>query len=239
MTMEKRMRWRSALAMTLAAGLVVPSVGMAQDTRSGIAVITFEDGGSYGQDSEDFAALEVGLQQMLITEFAFNGALRVVDRGRINELLAEQDLGASGRVDANTAAQIGRIVGAKFIVMGGFVDFYGDMRIDARIVDTETTEIVKVERTRDDRGNMFTMVVDLADGITKGLNLPPLSQAQLQERQQRSERIDQEAVRLYTRGLLYADRGDKDRAIELFRQVTRDFPEYTEAQEALSQIQGS
>jgi len=237
--MEKRMRWHSALAMTLAAGLAVPSVSMAQDTRPGIAVITFEDGGSYGQEAEDFAALTVGLQQMLITEFAANGGLRVVDRGRINELLDEQDLGASGRVDANTAARIGRVVGAKFVVMGGFVDFYGDMRIDARIVDTETTEIVKVERTRDDREKMFTMVVDLADGITKGLSLTPLSQEQLQERQHRSEQIDQEAVRLYTRALLYADRGDTDRAIELFSQVTRDFPEYTEAHEALRQIQGS
>jgi TolB-like protein len=233
------MRWRSALAMALAAGLAVPSASMAQDTRPGIAVMTFEDGGSYGQDAEDFAALAVGLQQMLITEFAANGALRVVDRGRINELLAEQDLGASGRVDANTAAQIGRIVGAKFTVMGGFVDFYGDMRIDVRIVDTETSEIVKVERARDDRETMFTMVVDLADGITKGLSLTPLSAEQLQERQQRSERIDQEAVRLYTRALLYQDRGDKDRAIELFSQVTSQFPEYTEAREALIQLQGS
>lgn len=233
------MRWKSALAIALAAGIVAPGTGLAQDTRPGIAVITFDDGGSYGQEAEDFAALQVGLQQMLITEFAFNGALRVVDRGRINELLSEQDLGASGRVDANTAARIGQIVGAKFTVMGGFVDFYGDMRIDARIVDTETSEIVRVERVRDDREKMFTMVVDLADGITKGLNLPPLSGAQLEERQQRSERIDQEAVRLYTRALLYADRGNTERAIELFNQVTRDFPEYTEAHEALRQIQGS
>jgi TolB-like protein len=233
------MRWRSTLAMTLAAGLVASTAGMAQDTRPGIAVITFQDGGSYGQEAEDFAALTVGLQQMLITEFAENGALRVVDRGRINELLAEQDLGASGRVDANTAAEIGRVVGAKYTVMGGFVDFYGDLRIDVRIVDTETSEIVKVERARDERENMFTMVVDLADGITKGLSLPPLPAGQLQERQERSSRIDQEAVRLYTRGLLYAERGDTERAIELFSRVTQEFPEYTEAREALRQIQGS
>ena len=233
------MRRHVAVATALAAGFLIPSAGIAQDTRPGIAVMTFEDGGSYGQDAEDFAALKVGLQQMLITEFAFNDALRVVDRARINELLAEQDLGASGRVDANTAARVGQVVGAKYTVTGGFVDFYGDMRIDIRIVDTETSEIVKVERTRDDRENMFSMVVALADGITKGLNLPPLSADQLQERQQRSERIDQEAVRLYTRGLLYADRGDTERAIQLFSQVTSRFPEYTEAQEALRQIQGS
>lgn len=232
------MRWRLAVTVALAAGLMTPGIH-AQDTRPGVAVLPFEDGGSYGQDREDFEALTVGIQQMLITEFASNGGLRVVDRGRINELLSEQDLGASGRVDANTAARIGQLVGAKFMVMGGFVDFYGDMRFDVRIVDTETGEVVKAERRRDERAKMFSIVVDLADGITKGLNLPALSSEQLQERQQRSERIDPEAVRLYTRALLYADRGDKDRAIDLFSQVTTRFPEYTEAHEALRQIQGS
>jgi len=100
-------------------------------------------------------------------------------------------------------------------------------------------EVVKAERRRDDRAKMFSIVVDLADGITKGLNLPPLSPEQLQERQQRSERIDPDAVRLYTRALLYADRGDTERAIDLFNQVTTRFPEYTEAHEALRQIRGS
>jgi len=233
------MRWRMALAVALMAGLLLPSSALAQDARPGIAVLPFEDGGSYGQDKEDFQALTVGLQQMLITEFAANTGLRVVDRGRVNELLAEQDLGASGRVDANTAARIGKVVGARYMVMGGFVDFYGDMRVDIRIVNTETTEVVKVERRRDDRAKLFTMVVDLADGITKGLRLPALSGDLLQQRQDRSERIDQEAVRLYTKALLYADRGDHEKAVELFNQVTTRFPDYTEAHEALRQIQGS
>jgi TolB-like protein len=233
------MRWRSILSLALLAGLLIPGSGVAQDSRPGIAVLPFEDGGSYGQDQEDFEALTIGIQQMLITEFAANSGLRVVDRGRINELLSEQDLGASGRVDAGTAAQIGQVVGARYMVMGGFVDFYGDMRIDIRIVNTETSEVVKVERRRDDRAELFSMVVDLADGVTKGLSLPALSGTMLEQRQERSERIDQEAVKLYTRALLYADRGDRDRAIELFSQVTTRFPDYTEAHEALRQIQGS
>jgi TolB-like protein len=222
------------MTLALAAGFAVPAV--AQDSRPGVAVMQFEDGGSYGQAAEDFEALTIGIQQMLITEFATNNQLRVVERGRIRDLLGEQDLAAGGRVDANTAARIGKLVGARYMIFGTFVDFYGDFRIDARVVNVETGEIIKTERVQDKRDQMFQLVVDLSGRLTRELNLPALPRQALEERAQRSERIPPEAVRLYTKALLYADRGDTARATELFNQITRDFPEYTEAQEALRQL---
>ncbi len=145
------MRWPLVVALALAAGLAAPLAdeAHAQDARPGIAVMPFENGGSYGQDKEDFEALQVGLAQMLTTEFGVNPGMRVVDRREITNLLKEQDLATSGRVDQNTAARIGRLVGARYMVFGNFVDFYGDFRIDARIVNVETSEIVKTEKVRD------------------------------------------------------------------------------------------
>jgi hypothetical protein len=104
-------------------------------------------------------------------------------------------------------------------------------------VNVETGEIVKTENARDQRDKFFSIVVDLAQKLQQGLDLPQLSRQAMQQRQERSTEIPQEAVRLYTRALLYADRGDTERATELFSQVTRDFPQYTEAQEALRQLQ--
>jgi TolB-like protein len=219
-----------------AVGLALPAVGAAQgqDTRPGIAVLPFDNGGSYGQDKENFDALQVGLQQMLITEFAQNAQLRVVERGRIKDLLAEQDLGASGRVDANTAAKLGKLVGARYVVLGGFIDFYGDFRIDARIVNVETSELVKVVQVKDKREKLYSLVVSLANDITKGVNLPALPRQAMEQRE--SRQIPTEAVQLYSRALLYADRGDTQRAAELFNRAIQVFPEYTEAQEGLRQL---
>jgi TolB-like protein len=231
------MRWRSIPALSLAAILVAPTALPAQDTRPGVAVMPFEDGGSYGQDQEDFEALTVGLQQMLLTELAANDQLRVVERGRIRDLLAEMELGATGSVDPSTAAEIGKLVGARYMVFGSFIDWYGDFRLNARVVSVETSEIVKVERARDERENLFSMLVEMADNLTRDLDLPELSRQAFEDRRERSEQIPQEALRLYSKALLYADRGDTDRAVELFNQVTREFPEYTEAQEALRQLQ--
>ena len=229
------MRWRSAITIALAMGLVGPAAAMGQDTRPGVAVWTFENGGSYGQDAQEFEALRVGLQQILITELARNGSMRVVERSRLNELIQEQDLGASGRVDPNTAAQVGRLVGAKFMVLGGFVDMFGDFRIDARIVDVATGELVKTDQVTDKREELYQLVVDLSAQLTQNVSLPPLEDdAEIQEQ---AREIPTEALTLYSRAIFFEDRGDTERAIDLYSRALDTFPEYTEAEDALQQLQ--
>lgn len=230
------MRWRSLFALGLLAVLGASLAGplAAQDSRPGVAVMRFDNGGSYGQDAENFAALEVGLQQMLTTEFAQNPGLRVVDRSRINALIQEQDLGATGRVDAATAARVGQIVGARYVVLGGFVDFYGDFRLDLRVVNVETSEIVRVERVQKKREDLYEIVVEAAVNLTRNLNLPALP-AQVREARETRE-VPAEAITFYTRGLLYAERGQTERAAELFARAKEVFPQYTEVDQALQQL---
>jgi len=233
------MQWRTLFSTVALAGVLGAGAAAAQDTRPGIAVLPFMNGGSYGQTAEDYAALEVGMQQMLTTEFAMNPQLRVVDRSRIKELLTEQDLGASGRVDAATAARIGKLVGARYMVMGGFVDTYGTMRLDIQIVNTETSEIEKADRTTFKREEMARGVIDAAAQVIKGLSLPALPKDVQARREERAEKLNKtQAVSYYTKGLLYQDRGDTAKAKELFSKALAEFPQYTEAQEALRQVGG-
>jgi len=226
------MRWRGFATLALVAGLALPL--QAQDTRPGIAVFPFDNGGSYGQDKENFEALQVGMQQMLTTEFAQNPALRVVDRTQIKSLLAEQDLGAQGRVDANTAAKIGKVVGAKYAILGGFTDFYGDFRLDIRIVNVETSEILKTEKARDKRENLYNMVTTIATALTRGVNLPVLPKQAMEMRENR--KVPTEAVTYYSRALLYQDRGNNEKAKELYSRAIEIFPDYSEAKQGLQQV---
>jgi TolB-like protein len=231
------MRWRSILMVLLALGVAVPAAVQAQnDTRPGVGIMPFENGGSFGQNAEDFEALSIGLQQLVMTELAINTDLRVVTRSQLDLLMSEQDLGASGRVDAATAARIGKLVGARYMVMGGFIDLYGDMTMTSQLVDTETGVIIKAEKVTDKTENIYSMVVQLADQITRGADLPVLSSQVMNQRLERE--IPQEAVRLYTRAMLYEQRGNTERAVELYTQVTQEYPQYTEAQQALEQISG-
>jgi TolB-like protein len=204
--------------------------------RPGIAVFPFTNGGSYGPAREDMTALEVGIQGMLLTELQQNQELRIVERGILRQTLEEQDLVTAGRVDASTAARVGRMVGARYAITGTFMDLYGNFRLDGRIVDVETGEILKtVSIDNQRRENLYRLLMELAEQITRGVDLPPLAQATREER--RARNVPDDAVLLLSLAMDHEDNGREDEAIELYRQIVRRFPDYTEAREALRQIE--
>lgn len=225
--------------------LAIPAVTLSgqepqDDPRPGIAVLELENGGSHGEnaEAEDFESLGVGLQQMLLTELAVNSELRIVERRRLNTLMAEQDLRAEGRVDPSTAARIGQLVGARYVVLGSFVDLFGDFHMNARIVDTETSELVPgtAQQVRDRRENIYDLLVELASDITAAVDLPPLPTEVREARMERE--IPAEAVTLYSRAQVYEDAGRTEQAITLYRRITEEFPQMEEARQALVQLTG-
>jgi TolB-like protein len=233
------MRSRSLVTLSaLAVGFaLLAAPARAQDTRPGIAVLPFDNSGSYGQDKENFDALQKGIAGMLISELAANPAARVVEREQIQSLLDEQNLGAGGRVDPQTAAKIGKLVGARYIITGTFVDFYGDFRVDLRLVNTETSEIIKVESDRMQRDHLFDIIRSLATRLMKDVNLPPLPKNVSDQRM--SRQVPTEALTYYSRALLYQDRGQKDKAIDMYNKALAVFPEYAEAQTGLQRVKSS
>jgi TolB-like protein len=205
------------------------------DLRPGVAVFPFTSGGAFGGRPEDLAPMEVGVQQMLLTELAQNSSLRIVERSALRQVLEEQNLAPAGRVDAATAARVGRLIGARYMVFGTLMDLYGDFRMDARVVDVETGEVLRTEQVHGKRRNMYRLLVDLAGRITRGVKLPPLARPVAAERRNRD--IPEEATRMYARALMYQDGGRSQEAVELYRQIVQRFPQMTEAREALHQIE--
>ncbi|HYU09464.1 MAG TPA: CsgG/HfaB family protein [Gemmatimonadales bacterium] len=208
-----------------------------QDTRPGIAVFPFNNGGSYGQGKEDFDALERGIAGMMISELAQNPAARVVERQEIQRLLDEQNLTAQNRVDPQTAAKVGKLVGARYVVAGTFIDFYGDFRVDVRLVNVETGEIVKTESERMQRDHMFDIIRNVAARLMKDASLPAVQRPASDQRM--SRQVPTEALTYYSRALLFHDRGQKDKAVEMYTRALAIFPDYTEAQEGLQREKAS
>ena len=232
------MRARVVMAVLSLVPVLLSAQQRGQDTRPGIAVFPFANGGSYGQSKEDFDALERGIAGMMISELAQNPAARVVEREQIQKLLDEQNLGAQGRVDPQTAAKVGKLVGARYVILGNFIDFYGDFRVDVRIVNTETSEIVKTESDRQQREHLFDIIRNVATRLMKDANLPALQRAASNE-QRMNRQVPTEALTYYSRALLYQDRGQKDKAVEMFNRALAIFPDYAEAQDGLQKAQRS
>lgn len=231
------MRARAVMTVLSLVPVLLGAQQRNQDTRPGIAVLPFNNGGSYGQGKEDFDALERGIAGMMISELSQNPAARVVERQEIQRLVDEQNLGAQGRVDPQTAAKVGKLVGARYVVLGTFVDFYGDFRVDVRLVNTETSEIVKTESERMQRDHMFDIIRNIAARLMKDASLPALPRPASEQRMGRQ--VPTEALTYYSRALLYADHGQKDKAVEMFNRAITIFPDFAEAKDGLQQVQRS
>ncbi len=221
-----------ARTVMMVMGLAPVSLGAqqrSQDMRPGIAVLPFSNAGSYGQAKENFDALERGIAGMMISELARNPAARLVAR--------EQTVSAQGRVDSTAIVRIGKSTGSRYVVTGTFRDFYGDFNVDVRLVNAETAELVKTESDRAERDHLFDLIRSLAERLMKDANLPQLERQAADPRVER--KIPTEALTYYSRGLLYQDRGEKDKAADMFTQALKIFPDYAEAQESLQRVKRS
>ncbi len=103
-----------------------------------------------------------GAADMLATQLVKKTKLEIYERDKLSAIMKEQDLGASGRFDSSTAAQLGKIIGVQYIVTGSVTE-YGDSSmgghgkglgvgkkgyhaaVDIRIVNAETGQIVFAE----------------------------------------------------------------------------------------------
>jgi TolB-like protein len=224
---------RAILWSILGSGLIA-SVAAAQGSVT-IAVLRFEDRGSYGQDKEVFRALEVGIPAMLGAELAKHPRVRVAERGRVEAALKAENLEPNARVDAATAARVGTQAGARYAVTGNFADFYGKFRIDARVVDVVSGQIIKVVSNSapelQDRAQMSRIMQDLAAKILSAASLPASGGSP----GVRSD-VPAEAVTQYSLGLLYEKEGDRAKAAEHFQRALTAYPAYTEAREGIQRL---
>ena len=225
----------AALVVTAASAQQRPPA--ASETRPGLGVLDFDIGATIGQDADEYQALRRGLASMTINELAANNQIRVVERAQLQQILQEQNLGREGRVDPSTVSQIGRLIGARYMVTGTLYDVRGDVRIDARLFDTETGQILRTYRVNGRLDNVFDLVTSLSNQLLQNASLPPLQRGAMDEHRQANPAPPTQAVMAYSRAVLYADRGDNERAVEQYRRALQVFPAYTQAKTDCNRLQ--
>lgn len=88
--------------------------------KARIAVVRFTDRTGKGWWTGEIGD---GMADMLSTALFNSNRFIVLERQTLKDVLAEQDLGASGRVEQETAAPIGKIEGAELLVTGAVTEF--------------------------------------------------------------------------------------------------------------------
>lgn len=87
------------------------------------------------------------ISEELITRLFRTKKYRVVERQLLNKILAENKLQLSGIVDETTAKQIGKILGVDAICTGTITDLIDNIKINSRLIDTESGSIFAVAST--------------------------------------------------------------------------------------------
>ena len=165
---------RRYLPFTMLAGFTAAAMGQASAKAPTIAVLDFNTS-ALTSDAARYEPFRAGISDMLLTELSRNSKIVLVERARVMKLLEEQDLAKSGRVDPATAARIGKMLGAQYLVTGGFViDRKERLRLDARAINVETSEVVYVETVSGGADDLLDLTVKLADAMNKGMRLPAL-----------------------------------------------------------------
>ena len=118
---------RKVLAI-LVLTLTMTSGAWAQDKKL-VAVLDFDYGtvrsavqAYFGTDQDVGKGISLLLEQKLVQD----GKFRVIDRNAMDKILKEQNFSNSDRVDPNSAAKIGRILGVSAIITGTITQFGRD-----------------------------------------------------------------------------------------------------------------
>jgi len=146
----------------------------AQQTKPSIAVDAFDYSTVMTSIQAVFGTqvnIGAGIRALMVKRIVDGGKLTVVERAKIDNLLKEQDFGASGRVKQGTQAKIGEVRGAQLALMGDIVTFGRDdqkkggslggigggllgrvgaakktdkavVTLNYRVVNTETSEVI-------------------------------------------------------------------------------------------------
>lgn len=151
-------------------GLGIPIVEGASKGRRLIAVFDFDYSTVADQWGETPLNIGAGLADMLVTELVKEGTYTVVERKKLQQVIAEQKMNQSDQFDPKAATEIGKLLGVDAIVIGSVTQFgieksttgtldaagqtYGGLEgikthvqtavvgIDVRLIDTKTAVVL-------------------------------------------------------------------------------------------------
>lgn len=106
---------------------LVPAASAQKKKR--VAVLNFEYATVQSQVAAVFGTnvdVGKGISDLLVQQLVTDGKYSLIERNAIDKIMNEQDFANSNRVDATTAAKIGKILGVDAVIMGSITQFGRD-----------------------------------------------------------------------------------------------------------------
>ncbi len=180
-------------------------------------------------ESEPLNWLEKGLADMLLTDLSLSKDIMGIEREQLEKIIAEQKFSLSGVTDDNQSIEIGKLLAAEILLTGSFVESGGLLRIDCKLLDTETGELRGAVKTEGSISGVFSLESEIAIGVFSALGF------EIPEGLESSKSASVTAAESYYRGLDLFDMGEYDRAVEYYRQAALEDPQYEKPRAGLEE----
>lgn len=164
------------------ATLAVSGVVQAQESKPRIAVLEFKN---KADNQWWYHGGAEAAQDVFVTELVKSGRFRVVEREQLAALMQEKNLALSGDIDPSTATRAGKLLGVRYLLTGAVTEYgametgaHGAYRVgfsagkktftaamNARIIDTETGEIVWADEARGEDANFKLSIAGFGGGV--------------------------------------------------------------------------
>lgn len=202
---------------------------LAASEKPVVSVLYFEN---QSNDAE-LGFVSKGLTDMLITDLVAFDGVTVVERTRLEEVLKELDFQQTKYVDKKTAAKLGQVLNANYLVYGTLTLAGEKLLLDARLVNAKDGSVVAAAREQDQRDNVFDMEQRLANDLVAKIDAKLTADTSAR----RKVRVkDLATVVAYGKALDLSDQGKLDEAQAAIREVVSKSPTFLLARERRDEL---
>jgi TolB-like protein len=191
-------------------------------TAATVAVLPLD----MGAGSAEYDGLGTALSGMLTTDLARAPTLQLVERSRLDALLDEMALVAGGFIDATTAQELGKGVGADLVVLGSYSVVGEQFLMDARLVEVGTGRVVEASDASGTVDGFIAVEDALVASLLQQLEVTPPAR-----RPPPTASFD--AFAAYGEGVALQERGELGPAREAFEAALVSDPQFVAAKGAL------
>ncbi len=224
-TQEERTWARQILTQEKALGAI--------STPNSLAVLYFNN----RSGRERLTPLQKGLAVMLITDLSKVEQIQVVERTKLQALLDEMELGASGLMDAETAPEVGLLLRASYVTGGDILQgTTKELEISSSVFDVPLDKFTPQKPAAGAVDELFKLEKQVAFSILEHMQitLSPQKKAELERPLSTSTAA---LLALFT-GIDYSDRGLYLRAANMYKQALLADPQLVMAKDALQELKG-
>ena len=174
-----------------------------------VAVMPFRDLGSDSRFTGE------AIRETVMSDLKQLGGLRVVERASLDRVLVEQRLQHGSEMAVSDIVRVGKVLGAQLIVVGAYQKLAPQVRLTARFIKVETSEVIGTAKVDGSQHEFLRLQDRVTAALLRSAGLPLQAKQVLDESAQRPDLQSMKTLDLYGQAVVATDDGERRNLLKL------------------------